>query len=637
MPKVTYKKIRRNHSEAVPQQLIFVDCETRDTKETGNPDHEVHKLWFGYASYGTYVKGKLTARKEIFFFKAEEFWSWVKKVARKNSRTWIFAHNVGFDLTVLDLTGQIESGQYTTLPPSEQIGIGEDYDKRQGGKLGLLILEDPPTVISLRRDDDASVVIVDTLNYWRTSLKALGKSVGLEKLDMPPWEEELEIWMEYCKRDVEIIELAITKLVSWWKGQKLGKFGFTAPSLAMAAFRHMNKKVDILAHQEEKVRYLERNSYFGGQLEAYFIGDINEKVYQYDVASLYPSVMKGRRYPVQLKDYEFTHVPKQGLGLIDASCSIAEVFILSDTDTFPIRTKQGVMYMNGYGWVTLAGPELLYAQRKGYIQARKSWATYICKPIFDEYVDYFWQLKIEGEQNNDYIQRTFAKLLLNSLYGKFGQLGANLIPCNDYLPTNEFGFTSIDNLKNGTLERYLNFFDIVFKEVKGKELAFSIPAISSFVTSHARQHMRKLKEVAGEGNYYYMSTDSLMVNEEGRRNLYGDNEVDAGVMGKLSLEAEGDSAWIGGCHFYRIGDKFTEGAKKASAETIDKFTWKEPHFDSLKSALQRGGQAEIHIKKLVKRRSMEYRKGKLLTDGTVIPFGLESIDSTSASDTSYCY
>ena len=149
--------------------------------------------------------------------------------------------------------------------------------------------------------------------------------------------------------------------------------------------------------------------------------------------------------------------------------------------------------------------------------------------------------------------------------------------------------------------------------------------------------MRKLKEIAGEGNYYYMSTDSLMVNEEGRRNLYGDNEVDAGVMGKLSLEAEGDSAWIGGCHFYRIGDKFTEGAKKASAETIDKFTWKEPHFDSLKSALQRGGQAEIHIKKLVKRRSMEYRKGKLLTDGTVIPFGLESIDSPSASNTSYCY
>ena len=101
----------------------------------------------------------------------------------------------------------------------------------------------------------------------------------------------------------------------------------------------------------------------------------------------------------------------------------------------------------------------------------------------------------------------------------------------------------------------------------------------------------------------------------------------------MSIEAEGNDGWIGGCHFYRIGDKFTEGAKKASAETIDKFTWREPHFDSLKSAIQRGGDPEIHIQYRLKRRNLEYRKGVLGDNGWIKPFGLESIDELRAFST----
>ena len=630
MPKIEYKKIRGNKSEAIPRQLIFVDCETKDSKETGNSDHEVHKLWFGYALFGVFEAGRLTRQKEIFFTEPQEFWDWVQKVARKANRTWIFAHNVGFDLTILDVMGVIESGQYSTVQPKEQVGIGEDYDKREGNKLGVLILNDPPTLIGLTRADGANVLIVDTLNYWRTSLKALGKSVGLPKIEMPDYEESYETWMEYCKRDVEIIALAITKLISWWKEHKLGKFGFTSPSLAMAAFRHMNKKVDLLAHQIPEVRCLERDSYFGGQLESYYIGDIKQKVYQYDVASLYPYVMKKHRYPVHLKEYNITDTPKKGFAPIDPHASIAQVFITTDSDTFPIRVKQGILYMNGDGWVTLAGPELAYAYKKGYIFAHKSWATYVIKPVFGEFVDYFWQLKIEGERNGDIVQRTFAKLLLNSLYGKFAQLGSHLVPSYDYAPLKEFGYSTIDNLRTGQIDRYLDFFDIVLKETRGKELAFSIPAISTFVTAYARQLLRGLKSIAGSSNFYYMSTDSLMVNKIGKNRLIESGEVEDGVLGKLGLEAEGDSAWIGGCHFYRIGNKMTEGSKKASAETIDKFTWREPHFDSLKTVIQRGGRPEIHIKKMVKKRTLEYTKGDLLPGGTVIPWRLDGIDRIRA-------
>lgn len=625
-----YRHISRGKSEAVPKQMVFVDCETRDCGESGNENHEIHRLWFGYASYGIWEAGKLTRRKEIVFTTTREFWDWLREVAKPTSRIWLFAHNVGFDLTILDMCGVIRSGEYKTFKPTTQPGLNEQYDKRKGNQLGVLILEDPPTVISLQRDDGAKLIILDTLNYWRTSLKALGKSVGLEKYDMPDYDVDYETWVKYCKRDVEIIELSITRLIGWWKSNKLGKFGFTSPSLAMAAFRHTNKNANILAHQEDTVRVLERNSYFGGQLESYHIGKIDEKIYQYDVASLYPSVMKNNVYPVHLLEYDITDRVTDGFPSINPSHSTAEVFINSPSDTFPVRVKQGVLYMNGRGWVTLAGPELYYAKQMGYIEKTRSWATYECAELFNSYVDYFWDMKISAEREDDYVQRTFAKLMLNSLYGKFGQMGSSLVPVTDYMPIDEFGLCTVSHALTGKITRYVSFFDVVLREEKGKELQFSVPAISAFVTSYARQTMRKLKTIVGAENYYYMSTDCLIVNANGRIHLQNAKEINPGVLGKLNLEAKGDNGWIGGLHFYRIGSKSIEGSKKASAETIDQFTWREPHFDSLKSVIQQGGKPEINITKMIKRRSLEYRKGCVLENGKIEPFRLDSIDSIKA-------
>ena len=633
--KIKYRKIRLNHSEAVPTQMVFVDCETKDFNPEKDENHQIHQLWFGVAVFGVWEKGKLTRRKELVFQSVMEFWEWLDAVARPKSRLWIFAHHVGFDLTILDLFGQIRNGRFRTVQPGEQQGIGEDSKPFNGALPGIIILDDPPTLISLTRHDGCRTLVLDTLNYWRTSLKVLGDSVGLKKLAMPDYSESWEKWVSYCRRDVEIIELAICGLVKWWKDEKLGKFGFTSPSLAMAAFRHMNTKIDLLAHQEESVRWLERNSYFGGQLEAYKLGHIKEPVFQYDVSSLYPSVMLDKPMPIQLRDYDITQKVRNGFPAIDPLTSIAEVYIVSDKDTFPVRTKQGIVYMNGAGWVTLAGPELLYAYRNRMISYSKSWATYICKEVFGDFVSKFWQMKLEGEQEGNLVKRTFAKLLLNSLYGKFGQLGADLVPVHDYYPPVEFGLSTTSKHPGGEVRRFLSFFDVTFEEVRGKELSRSMPAISSFVTSYARQRMRKIRKIAGCRNFFYQSTDSLMVNQQGKENLENENQIESGVLGKLNLEASGHSGWIGGLHFYRIGNKFTEGAKKLSAETIDRFHWKEPHFDSLKTVIQRGANPEIHIKKIIKSRVLEYRKGNVGPTGWVTPYALESIDKLQAYSTEH--
>ena len=106
------------------------------------------------------------------------------------------------------------------------------------------------------------------------------------------------------ERDVEIVERALEELLRWWSANDYGKFRWTAPGLAMAAYRHRFMRQEITFHDHQNVRQLERQSYFGGQLEAYWIGPIKQKVWQYDVVSLYPAVMRGNLYPVRLRDFD---------------------------------------------------------------------------------------------------------------------------------------------------------------------------------------------------------------------------------------------------------------------------------------------------------------------------------------------
>ena len=203
----------------------------------------------------------------------------------------------------------------------------------------------------------------------------------------------------------------------------LGNWKWTAPGLAWSAFRHKFMDHDIVFHDEMDVRAHERSAYFGGQLEAYRLGSIEEKVFQYDVVSLYPSVMAGNLYPIRLKEYDISRPVSTVPPAIDPASSIAQVRIETPYDSFPVRTASGVFYANGNGIVTLAGPELCYAIERGYVKEWGSFASYEMAPIFDRYVAFFYELKELYASEGKEIQRNFVKLLLNSLYGKFAQRG----------------------------------------------------------------------------------------------------------------------------------------------------------------------------------------------------------------------
>ena len=92
-------EIKREKTLSIPRHVIFFDTET-DMTELPNGDIE-HKLQLGWACY--YRRGDATRQEKLewlYFTDIDTFWTFILSHCRTKNKTWIIAHNIGFDFTV---------------------------------------------------------------------------------------------------------------------------------------------------------------------------------------------------------------------------------------------------------------------------------------------------------------------------------------------------------------------------------------------------------------------------------------------------------------------------------------------------------------------------------------------------------
>ena len=137
-------------------------------------------------------------------------------------------------------------------------------------------------------------------------------------------------------------------------------------------------------------------------------------------------------------------------------------------------------------------------------------------------MDFLYNLKVKSLNNSpDYI---ISKLLLNTLYGRFGmnpQMETHFIVANEEnLKLNEVKvITNVVDLKKG--KELVSFFDTNDwnKETTKKSLNISVP-ISAAVTACARIHMCKFKTM-DNFTLFYSDTDSININKPLDNNYIG--------------------------------------------------------------------------------------------------------------------
>ena len=607
----------------IPHHWVFFDTETLPEPRADGRSGNIHKFRLGVAIKGRYHKGKLTRQHELVFDQPEQFWNWVFKGARKKQTTWIVAHSLIFDLLQVDFTSLWEK-KIVCHDWARRKRNDEESDIESSMGSGFCVLENPPTIIGMRHiESGARYMLVDSLNWFRVPLALLGEHVGLEKLTMPPFDADTGTWIKYCRRDVEILTLAIINYVTWCIDNEMGTFRWTAASQSMSAFRHARMTSEIQIHKHDGVKKLERASYFGGRTECFRLGKLPGKVYLLDVNSLFPSVMKNELFPCQLKAWGEPECWSQTQPAIDLSQSVCEVRIDAKSGCYPVQQEDTTLYAKGKFDCVLCGPELLMAARCGDVKLWGCWATYKMDDIFSTFVDQFWEMRLEYRRQGIPLYEHYAKVILNSLYGKFGQLAPEWQDVPDVAaPEPWISWPEIYS-DGRPAEMYRSAGYRVQKKVEREELSKTFVAISSFTACYARHRMDQLRLTAGVDNVYYQAVDSLVVTQAGFDRLDFAGEVNPDQLGRLKIEQVGDGCTIEGCHRYTIGTKTAHTGRKRGATILPDGSWQEEVFDVARRMFAPTGEKHVQTMVMHKTSDSTYHKGSVDAAGIVSPIELD--------------
>lgn len=585
-----------NKREFRPRYHIFFDIETEVGDYQG--DWREHHFKLGWALFwrrGGADRGDI---REWYEIKDQEgFWEWVEKHTHSKSRLFLIAHNIEYDAFIL--------GAFYILPER-----GWELTRFYSGNM---------VAIYTWRKKSKTIQFVDNCNWFKGKLVKWGDVAGVPKMDVDPLTADREILIEYCRRDVEILHHLWEWYYRFCDDHNLGSWGITLPSQAFLAYRHRFMDHDIYIHNDFEVLSLERHSYHGGRTECFKVGTFEDgPFYKLDVNSMYPWAMWSFEYPISLRGSSDQVSLKNLHYFLSKYAVIAEVSLFCDSPYFPLSEDNRIVYRVGHFNAILSTPELAIALEKGWIEKvhRASW--YTKAPIFREYVDYFYPLKDRYKREGNLVCFELTKLMLNSLYGKFGQRSTSMEVMGECDPwTFKIVHVYSPSLNKWGKEYYL--VGKIWWSEKGGESYHSFPAIAAHVAAYCRIYLYKLVESVGRENVYYVDTDSLIVNEQAYQVF--EPFIRPGELGNLKVESIATHLVINAPKDYALdGETRIKGVKK-DAVWLSGDTIQQEIFPSIKGMMMMGDQKVYQTKKVVKVLSREIKSGFIDEEGTVYPWG----------------
>lgn len=619
--------MKKHKSNKSPASMLFFDTETRDKPNWKQRGISRQVLNFGYAYWTRYKDGEKCKEKWCRFEDTDTFYEFLYSCTEKEVPLYCFAHNLGFDLTILDFWL---------------------WSDRADFRVDYFVESDPPTFV-VGKLRGRKIVFIDTLNYWRRSLEDIGKSIGVRKMKRPTKRSSAEYWDRYAKQDVVVLEAAVSNLFDYLKQNDLGQFGLSAASLAMSTFKHRFMSHDIFVHDNRHAMECERAAYFGGLTDCFFIGEVSDRtLYKLDVNSMYPYCMLNT-FPTKLVDYALDPDPWDVYKRMDDLGAIAKVSVDCTKRHYPIRYNGRLCYARGKFETHLTGPELYYALNNGDVERVHSVNYYQLEPIFTEYVNFFWAERQRYKQEGNDTAQHFVKIFMNSLYGKFGQLGydSQLLTVDRLEQIYaEHGkecpecYGSLEPLLNSVLSetnwqplglgstltiRRIN--NHVRVKVPNGEHSESFPGIAAYVTAYARVYLWELIRATGPRHCYYVDTDSLIVDRDGLASLERKHHLDKFALGKLKLESNSTYSCFHAPKDYCFAGIEVRKGIRPKAKPLGPNTFEQLQFEGIKSILRRGAGAYIDIKTITKTVTRKYNKGHTTASGWVEPFTLPEIPS----------
>ena len=461
------------------KKMYGLDIETYDN----NKKFLCATIWYDDTNLWVFTD----KRELINFLKTKRFWN-----------SLIVATNLGFDFM----------GIFNNEPELMNFKFIFRGSSLINAKTYIINQEFNPKYIKGKNRN--SINFLDTINYCPFSVEKLGNIIKCQKMKKPDRlglkplnKTEMDYMIEYNINDAKISKLFMEFLYN--SINELGgtaKMTIAGSSMRTFTDKYIKDKI-YFRHNSEELKE-QFNAYYGGRTEVFSRGLIENYNY-YDINSLYPSVMRDFTFPnpntkrITMKNDIKYILQYDGVAHVDVWCpENLKVPLL------PYRHNNKLIFPTGSfsGWYS--NVELRKAIELGYVIKFIKKVYYFkenCEPFKDFVNDmYAKRLKYQEEKNP---MELVTKLMMNSLYGKFGQKFTDKEELQPFNLTIE----ELDKLDN--FERIGNFIRIKHKEKEPN--AFCIPIWALYVTAYARL---RLYEYLSNHDVVYCDTDSVITKDE---------------------------------------------------------------------------------------------------------------------------
>lgn len=384
-------------------------------------------------------------------------------------------------------------------------------------------------------DENITVRFLDSYHLLKSGLNKSAKAfIGKEKINVDgknAWKEykkDKEKVIEYVKQDcillLEILEKFADIVFSL---AKIPRLGITLPATSLAVFKTGYLKRDIMIPNDDDEKEKLREAYHGGRVEVFKMGEF-EKVKIYDINSLYPYIMKTLSVPVC-----GTSIKVEGLEKGVPGCYKIR---WNQRDEYPaILLSKGKGAKKGEGWYFSPEVELLDKYGVDY-EVLEGMVYNEHEILFSDFVDILYNFRMKNKEN---AIGEVCKLLMNSLYGKFGQRPerSTLFIANSF----EEITAAIRASKDGI--SIVSIADGIYSGTEEAMIPHEHVGIAGMITSGARAYLYNAMRRVKNGHVIYCDTDSVHI--DASKGVDMGSSYIGGNIGQFKREFEGCGIYLG--------------------------------------------------------------------------------------------
>ena len=419
--------------------------------------------------------------------------SFIEKIKTLNDNSIIYFHNLSFDGEFI-LWYLLENGyEYT-----------ENLQEDTRDKIFSSIIDETGSIYSITIKDSITIELRCSYKLFPKSIKDIGEMVGIPKLNETHDYDEIKNYSSvddlteeekmYITNDVKIM----VELIKYLRTRNI-----KAITMSTSAYKDWKKdkyllcKNDMVKSSNEEVVEIVRKSYKGGITKVnqkYSNVEFNDAI-SFDVNSLYPSVMYENTMPIGegVIYPDIKTAWRNGKRKFIMCVMVLNAKIRTGYHSF-IGSQCGFSYARKYIYDDVITNKMLYLWYDEFKLFTIFYdAQYVvqkvvgfrqAKDVFKQYIDRWYKVK---ENAKTPAERSLAKLMLNSLYGKFGM--------NEH--------------RVSRLPVALKDNDIVYK-TNENSVVYYYKEVASYITSMARCKLVTFMNKCGD-RFLYCDTDSVYV------------------------------------------------------------------------------------------------------------------------------